>query len=112
MSDPLLQKAKEKAARIEKPIAVEVRGIGRMYVRPRLMGERDAADEAAIKGEFDAVCLSVARLLCDENGKRKSPEAIAEWAAVFKQLPENDIATIGNAADGNTDEKRADKPGN
>ncbi len=109
MSDALLKKAQEKAARVEKPVAVDVPGIGQLYVRPRLMGERDAADEAQQKGDFDAVCLSVARLLCEADGKRKSAESIRDWASVFMRLPQGDIVQIGNAADGNTAETA---PGN
>jgi hypothetical protein len=101
MSDPLLQKAREKAERVEKPVAVDVAGIGELYVRPRLMGERDAADEAEQKGDYDAVCLNVARLLCEPDGKRKPDDAIREWASVFMKLPQGDIVKIGNAADGN-----------
>lgn len=111
MSDPL-KLAKEKAARVAKPIPVDVPGIGRLFVRPRLMGERDDADEALKDGDFNTVCLSVARLLCSDDGTRPVGAVIAEWAAVFMELPQSDVILIGNASDGNAKDKPASDPGN
>lgn len=107
--DPLLVKFQEKAERIQKPIAVDVPDVGRVYVRKRLMRERDEADLAESEGTFDAVCINVARLLCNEDGSRKQPDEVVEFARAFMDMPIHDVVLIGNSADGY---ERGDAPGN
>lgn len=107
--DPLLAKFAAKADRVEKPIPVDVPDVGRVYVRKRLMHERDEADLAESEGNFDVVCVNVARLLCNEDGTRKQPDEIVAFAKVFMRMPIDDVVLIGNAADGYAKE---DAPGN
>lgn len=98
--DGLIAACEAKAERVSKPSAVKVKGIGTVWVRPRLCSERDQFDADLKNGDMDAVARGVAALVCREDGSRPAPEARQKLAAVFARLPLNDLGVIGAAADG------------
>jgi hypothetical protein len=77
--------------------------VGTIYVRRRTVLEFEQM--AALKAQADAGSLgifapSVARLLCDEEGKRFSPNVEAALAELIAKQPEDVFHQIVNASDG------------
>ena len=89
------------AARVAKPARIDIPNIGTFYVRPRLMEEYEAAQNAVAAGDRNAIAFSVARVLCDESGARFPEEVRDQLAALLAKQPESVVIAIGNAADGN-----------
>jgi hypothetical protein len=90
-----------KNARTEKAVAVEIDGVGKMYVRLLHVADADAISELAKAGDGDAYATVMAGLLCDEHGKRLSPEERAEWAQIFAGATWEDYLALSGAARGN-----------
>lgn len=106
MSDALTELLARLESNRPKPKAVEVVGLGVMYVLPLTVGDVDAPPTPALEGEPETrgIARSIARILCDENGERfpNSPELLnsleAQSWAVLKPLIDaaTGIADAGN----------------
>ena len=108
--DDLLAKLEANAEQFAKPTAVEVTGIGTVYVRRRTVGEFEemaAVNGAEPSGKFGP---ALARLLCDENGARLPAEYRDRLAALLARQPETVFHQLVEASDGT--EKKAEAPGN
>ncbi len=103
--DELLASCEARAAIVEKPIAVEVDGIGKFFVRPRLVAETEAMDEAVHDGDVNRIARGIAALVCLPDGSRIEVAKRNQFAAVFARLPLADMIALGTAASG---EKKKD----
>lgn len=107
-------KSLEQNASTVRPIAVEVAGIGTLYVRKRTVLEyeqmsdvRKAFFKEETEGEEESpekksgiLAASVVRLLCKEDGTRYEPLQEQKLAALFAKQPDDVFHALINAADG------------
>lgn len=119
--EELLARLEENAQSVVKPVALPLAGIGTIYVRKRTVKEFEemaqvrAADKDKPVGEDKGVGLfgpSLARLLCDEDGKRFPPDQEAALAAALAKQPEDVFHRIVEATDGQTTKAAEPAPGN
>lgn len=88
------------AERVAKPICVDVPNVGKIYVRPRLVSEYEAAEQAVKDGDANAIAAGAAKILCDENGNRFPPEIRDGLAKLLAEQPQSILIAIDSAADG------------
>lgn len=125
--EELLARLEENAQTLVKPVPLTLAGIGTIYVRKRTVkefeemaqvraAERDKPvdPEAAATVNVGLFGPSLARLLCEEDGKRFSPEQEAALAAVLAKQPEEIFHRIIEATDGQIKDpaKKEQVPGN
>lgn len=105
--EELIARLEENAQTLVKPVPLTLAGIGTIYVRKRTVKEfeemaqvraadRDKQIDDKGVGLFGP---SLARLLCDENGKRFLPDQEAALAVVLAKQPEDVFHKIVDAAD-------------
>lgn len=115
----LLARLQENANAAVKPIAVEIPGIGKVYVRKRTVLEfeemaefRKSLQEDSEEGgaKLGLFAPSLARLLCDEAGNRFTADEEKQLAAILVRQPEDVFHAILAASDGtNTKEVKEGK---
>ncbi|MCC6489144.1 MAG: hypothetical protein IT364_16715 [Candidatus Hydrogenedentes bacterium] len=110
--EELLKQLEVNAGTVERPIAVAVPGVGTLYVRKRTVLEFEqmaTVREANADSPNGFFAPSVARLLCDEQGKRFPLDVQERLIALLARQPETVFHAIVNAADGH-DAKGAINP--
>lgn len=105
---------KANAEKAHKPVAVEVPGVGTIYVRRRTVTEFEqlaaiAEGQVNGSGKFGP---ALARLLTDENGDRLPAEHRQELGHLLADQPETVFHQLLAAADGTADLEKAAEPGN
>lgn len=101
--EDLLAKLEENAGTVERPISVDVPGVGTLYVRKRTVLEFEqmaTVREANVDSPNGFFAPSVARLLCDEQGKRFPLDVQERLVGLLARQPESVFHAIINAADG------------
>lgn len=101
--EELLAKLEENASATQKPNTVEIPNVGTVYVRKRtvLEYEQMATLKAGAGGQDNGLFApSIARLLCDENGKRFDINTENALAELLARQPEDVFHAIVNASDG------------
>jgi hypothetical protein len=94
----------------EKPVPVEVKGWGTVYIRALTVAEvEEQADDVADKNDKSRIARGAARLLCDEDGKMlfdpKNEEDIKllakqPWRLIRKIIDASDI-NLKKVSEGN-----------
>lgn len=105
--DDLLKQLEINAGTVERPISVTVPGVGVLYVRKRTVLEFEqmaAVREANADSPNGFFAPSVARLLCDEQGKRFAPDVQEKLIGLLARQPEAVFHAIINAADGHNEQ--------
>lgn len=105
--EELLASLEANAERASKPVAIEVDGVGTMYVRRRTVAEFE--DMATVNGNEPGGKFgpALARLICDESGTRLPQEHRDRLAELLARQPEAVFHKIIGAAD-----DKAQAPGN
>ena len=108
----LLKKLEENTTVI-KPVAVDVPGLGTLYIRRRTVFEFEQMStlktgESA--GENGVFAPALARLLCDENGQRFGAEHEATLISLLAQQPEEVFHKLIEATDGRTTKEDPQNP--
>lgn len=108
--EELLAKLDANASSISKPIAVPIENVGVLYVRKRtieefelMAGIKEPTEDAAKSGATKTGALfasSVARLLCDEEGRRYPLDVQAKLLVLMEKQPEEVFHALIAAADG------------
>lgn len=75
MSDALTALLAQLQTAAPKPVAVDVPGVGTMFVLPLTVRDMDEQQAEAMKAESrpEQIARGVARILCDADGKRFPP---------------------------------------
>lgn len=103
--EELLARLEANASAAQQPVQIEIPNVGMIYVRKRTVLEYEQM--ATLKAQTEAsgqdtglFAPSVARLLCDENGKRFDLTTEAALAQLLARQPEEVFHAIINASDG------------
>lgn len=94
---------REKNTRESKGIAVDIEGVGQVFVRPIKVRDGDLIERIAKSDGDDSKAVIMAGLLCDENGKRFPPNEVREWEEIFADASWADYVKVTNAATGKAD---------
>lgn len=101
--EELLANLEKNADAVVRPNSVDIPGVGVLYVRKRTVLEFEqmaAVREANADSPNGFFAPSVARLLCDEQGKRFPPDVQERLISLLARQPESVFHAIVNAADG------------
>lgn len=103
--EELLAKLEENASATQRPNTVEIPNVGTIYVRKRTVLEYEQMATLQKQVEaggqtFGLFAPSIARLLCDENGKRFDINTENALAELLSRQPEDVFHAIINASDG------------
>ena len=103
--EELLAKLEENASAAQKPVTVEIPNVGTVYVRKRTVLEYEQM--ATLQKQVEAsgqdnglFAPSIARLLCNEEGKRFDIKTENALAKALAGQPEEVFHAIVNASDG------------
>lgn len=92
---------REKNARAQKAVPVEIDGVGTVFVRVTMISESDYLNsirEAAGKDETSVYPFLMANLLCNEDGSRLTDEERIEALEVFAGSTFADYVALRDAA--------------
>ena len=85
---------REKNATRAKAIAVQVPGVGEVYVRPLKVADGTALAALANSTDDEAKAVIMAGLLCQADGARLSPDDTKEWVEIFKEADWSDYLLL------------------
>lgn len=111
--EELLEKLEANASATQLPVSVEIENVGTIYVRRRTILEFEQMQTLKTStdgGEIGVFAPSIARLLCDETGKRFPLNVEGALADLLAKQPEDVFHKIINAADGNPKPPTAEEP--
>jgi len=100
-----------RADEFAKPIAVDIEGIGRIFVRKRTVAEFEAMADMEDKGH-GKFAPALARIICEGSGARFPAEQRDQIAALLALQPEATFHTIISASDGTGKQEDAKDEGN
>lgn len=109
----LLKRFQDNVARTSRARKLEIPGVGLMYVRRRTVLEYEQMNDLRRKlreGKADTagvLGISLARLLCDENGNRFGDDEEIELGKVIARCPEEVMNMILAVADGQDEPEEA-----
>lgn len=110
----LLKKLEENTTVI-KPVAVDIPGLGTLYIRRRTVFEFEQMSTLKTgegAGKNGVFAPALARLLCDENGQRFGSEHEAVLVSLLAQQPEEVFHKLIEASDGRTAQVSKEDPQN
>ena len=99
-ADKLVAALAANAERARKPIAVELKGVGTIYVRRRTVAEFESDSADAAKEGDSVLSRTIAALICDENGKRYDEDVVSQLVELFAKQPDDIWREVMRAANG------------